>query len=121
MKDVIYRNLERLLQLNADSEREPIEPMTDWKWNRLYQIVCKYKLGPWISEGVLAYANDFFLQMSPTLHQQFLDLRGEKNLEDLDKFLLQVDRSQGFIHQLSRQSLHAYFNDIVKNIRNIEE
>ncbi len=121
MKDVIYRNLERLLLLTTDGEKEALEPMTEWKWNRLYQIACKYGIGPWIAEGFLAYANDFFLKMSPSLHQQFLDLRGEKKQEDLDKYLLQIDRSQGITHQLSSQSLHAYFKDIVKNIKNIEE
>jgi len=121
MKDVIIRNLERLLLLDDDSEREQIEPMTEWKWNRLYQIVRKYELGPWIAEGLKAYENDFFLKISSTLYQQFMDLQGEKNQKNLDKFLLQVERSQGFLHKLSSQSLHAYFNDIVRNIKNIEE
>ncbi|MDE5571198.1 MAG: hypothetical protein K2I86_03985 [Prevotella sp.] len=42
MKDVIIRNMERLLDGSTDNGREPIEPMTEWKWNRLYQLSCKY-------------------------------------------------------------------------------
>ena len=61
MKDVIIRNIERLLLLDADdNELERIEPMSEWKWNKLYQIVSKYQLGPWIVDGLKAYENDFF-------------------------------------------------------------
>ncbi len=121
MKDVIYRNLETLLLLDNDSKREPIEPMSEWKWNRLYQIVTKYNIGPWIAEGIKTYSNDFFMQMSPTLYQQFMDLKAEKKVEDLEKYLLEVERSQGFIHKLSKRSIQAYIDDIVKNIKDIEE
>jgi hypothetical protein len=122
MKDVIIRNIERLLLLDADdNEQERIEPMSEWKWNKLYQIVSKYQLGPWIADGLKAYENDFFLQMSPTLRQMFLDLRGEKDEELLERFLLQVERSQGTLHHLTKRSLAAYANELIKNIKNIEE
>ncbi len=121
MKDVIIRNLERLLQLDADSEREAIEPMTEWKWKKLYQIVDKYHLGPWVVEGLESYRNDFFLQMSPTLRDQFMTLRGKKNEANLNRFLLQMDRQQGLLHKLSSQSLKAYYTDLINNIKNIEE
>lgn len=122
MKDVIIRNIERLLLLDADdNEQERIEPMSEWKWNKLYQIVSKYQLGPWIADGLKAYENDFFLQMSPTLRQMFLDLRGEKDEELLERFLLQVERSQGTLHHLTKRSLTAYANELIKNIKNIEE
>lgn len=121
MKDVIIRNMERLLQQHADSEREPIEPMTEWKWNRLYQIARKYDIVPWIAEGLRAYADDFFLQLSPALLQQMLNEPGIKSQEKLDRFLLDVDRSQGPLRHLSGQSLRAYYSDLLKNIQNIEE
>ena len=118
--DVILRNIERLVYSDA-SEREPIEPMTEWKWNKLYQIVRKYGIGPWIAEGIKVYENDFFLQLSPTLRQQLLDLAGEKDAECLAKYESQIRRSQGIIQKFSPQSLHAYASDLVKNIKNIEE
>ncbi len=121
MKDVIIRNLERLLQLDADSEPEQIEPMTEWKWNKLYKIVSKYQLGPWVAEGLKKYQDDFFLQMSPTLLQQFMDLQGQKDEEHLNRFLLELERSQGLMHKLSSKSLKAYYNDLINNIKNIEE
>ncbi len=121
MKDVIIRNLERLLLLDADSEPEQIEPMTEWKWRKLYQIVSKYQLGPWIIEGLQKYQNDFFLQMSPSLLQQFMDLQGPKDEVLLDRFLLELKRSQGLLNKLSGKSLKAYYTDLINNIKNIEE
>ena len=49
MKNVIIRNMERLLD-NETAEREPIEPMTDWKWNELYKLTTAFHLTPWIAE-----------------------------------------------------------------------
>lgn len=121
MKNVIIRNLERLLLLDSNAERERIEPMTEWKWQRLYQTVRKYDVGPWVAEGIKAYGDDFFLQMSPTLHQQFLNLQGEKSEENLQRLLLQIDRSLGRLHHLKKESLRAYASELVKTIKNIEE
>ncbi len=121
MRDVIIRNLERLLQPDAEDERERIEPMSEWKWNRLYQIVSKYGIGPWVADGLKAYKDDFFLQMSPTLYQKLTEMQGEKDEENLEKFLLQVDRSQGALRHLTMRSLSAYTNELIKNIKDIEE
>ena len=121
MKDVILRNLERLALSDSEAEREQIEPMTEWKWQRLYQIVCKYHVGPWVAEGIKAYSDDFFLQMSPALRQKFLDLQGERSEEDLDRLLLQIDRSQGKLNHLKKASLRAYADELIKTIKNIEE
>ena len=55
MKDVIIRNMERLIACSSDSDREPIEPMSAWKWRKLYKIANKYDIVPWIAEGIRAY------------------------------------------------------------------
>ena len=79
MKDVVFRNMERLLLLDGEQERERIEPMTEWKWQR------------------------------------------PKDENRLSRYLLQIERSRGFIHHLSKQSLKAYASELVSNIKNIEE
>ncbi len=121
MKDVIFRNMERLLLLDGEQEHERIEPMTEWKWQQLYKIAVKYGIGPWIADGIKTYSDDFFLQMSPTLRQEFLLLQGPKDENRLSRYLLQIERSRGFIHHLSKQSLKAYASELVSNIKNIEE
>ncbi len=118
--DIIRRNIDRLIYCDT-SEREAIEPMTEWKWQQLYTTVCKYGIGPWIADGMKVYEDDFFLQPSPALRQQLLDLAGEKDEECLRKYELQINRSKSPLHQLSPQSLRAYANDLIKNVKNIEE
>ena len=76
--DIIHRNINRLIYLEDPSDREAIEPMSEWKWKRLFTIVRDYGLGPWIADGIKAYSDDFFLQLSPTLREQSLALSGEK-------------------------------------------
>ena len=120
MKNVIIRNMERLLD-NETAERESIEPMTDWKWNELYKLTTAFHLTPWIAEGLRAYADDFFMQMPETLQQLIMISDEEKNQENLERCYLYVDRSQGAFHQIKPHSLKAYFRDLVKTITNIEE
>ena len=121
MKDVIIRNIERLLQLDADGEREQIEPMSEWKWNQLYKIVVRYGIGPWVADGLKAYQDDFFLQMPSSLHQKFMLLQGEKDPARLQRYLLQIDRSMGVFHRFTKRSLEAYAHELIKNIKNVEE
>lgn len=121
MKNVIIRNIERLLDGSTDNDREPIEPMTEWKWNRLYQLSCKYGITAWLTDGIKAYEGDFFMQMPDGLRQLFLNTKEEKNPENLKRFLLYVERSLGPLHHLTAKSLHAYASDFINTIKNIEE
>lgn len=120
-KDVIQRNLERLIYSDFAGEKEPIEPMTEWKWRKLYQTARENGIGSWVADGIRRYEEDFFLQMSPTLHQQFLDLPSDKDNERLSKYQLQVDRKASLLRRFSRKSLRTYANDIMQTIQNIEE
>lgn len=69
--DIIQRNFLRLLRSGAFGKTEPIEPMSHWKWNRLYQIAEIHGVTPWIRNGIRRCQDDFFLQMTPSLRQQF--------------------------------------------------
>ena len=119
--DIIHRNIERLICLEEPSDREAIEPMSEWKWKRLYSIVHDYKLGPWIADGIQAYSDDFFLQLSPTLREQFLSLGGEKDPARLERYELEMERAKGTLHKLKPQSLQAYARDLINTVKNIEE
>ena len=118
--DIIIRNLLRLV--NSDSEeREPIEPMTEWKWQRLYQLSREYGIEAWVADGMRAYADDFFLNPSPILRQQLLNATTEKNPERLKRFELFVHRSSGPLKRFSPESLRAYAHDFIETVKNIEE
>ncbi len=71
--DIIQRNFLRLLRSGAFEERETIEPMSEWKWQQLYQLSQIHGVTPWIADGIHLCEDDFFLQLSPTLRQQFYD------------------------------------------------
>ena len=120
-KDVILRNLERLIYCTPQGEKEPIEPMTEWKWNKLYQIASKYNIGPWVAEGIRCYEGEFFLNVSPTLRQKFLALTTSKDAECLDRFQLDMDRKVSMLRRLSRHSLRTYAQDLINTVKSIEE
>ncbi len=120
-KDVIIRNMERLVYSSSNGDMEPIEPMSEWKWNRIYDLACEYQVGPWIAEGLRNYVGSFFLNIPPELHQRFLALDGKKDPENLNKFQLDVDRKESLRKRLSSQSMRVYVEDFIDNIRNIEE
>ena len=45
--------------------------MSQWKWNKLYQISQIHGVTPWIREGIHRYEEDFFLDLKPSLRQHF--------------------------------------------------
>ena len=107
--NVIYRNMERLIACSSASDRERIEPMSAWKWRKLYQIANQYGIVPWIAAG------------PEDVKAHFATEYGKKSEENLDKFWLQIERSKGLLHRLSSRSLRAYKNDLIHTIKNIEE
>ena len=121
MKDVIIRNMERLIACSSYSDREQIEPMSAWKWRRLYQIASKYDIVPWIAEGVRTYEGDFFMQIPVDVMENLLSEKSKRNENNLEDFQLQVERSKGLLHHFSSKSLRAYTKDFIHTITNIEE
>jgi hypothetical protein len=119
--DIIIRNLLRLVNSDSTEEREPMEPMTEWKWQRLYQLSREFGIEAWVADGMRAYADDFFLNLSPTLRQQILNTPTEKNPESLERFELFVYRASGPFKRFSRESLKAYAHDFIQTVKNIEE
>lgn len=61
--DVIQRNFFRLLRSGTFGGNEPVEPMSAWKWNRLYQISLMHGVAALVADGIGRHANDFFLQI----------------------------------------------------------
>ena len=90
--DIIQRNFLRLLRCGAFNKTEPIEPMSHWKWNRLYQISQIHGVTPWIKNGIQRCEDDFFLQIPPTLRQHFEDdqtsMKEEQGPEELTNPML---------------------------------
>lgn len=62
---VIQRNFFRLLRSGTFGRKdEPLEPMSEWKWDRLCQLALMHGVGALVADGIKAYSDDFFLQLS---------------------------------------------------------
>jgi len=62
--DIIQRNLFRLLRSGAFQTTEDIEPMSAFKWGRLYQLAVMHDIIPFVYDGVIRCKSQFFLHLT---------------------------------------------------------
>lgn len=63
---VIQRNFLRLLRAGLFGTTEPAEPMSAWKWERLWSLAMLHGVAVEVLRGIDAGAGDFFLQLPPS-------------------------------------------------------
>ena len=121
--NIIQRNFLRLLRCGVFNERETVEPMSEWKWQQLYKLSQIHGVTPWIADGIRRSEDDFFLQLSPTLRQQFYDdttaredPRERQQLTNplLDRKLKQLEEEAG-----SEDATFNMLQDLVAIARNM--
>lgn len=71
--EVIQRNFFRLLRCGAFGEKEPIEPMSTWKWKRIHQLSLMHGVGAIVADGIKACEDDFFMQLPDSLVRNWQD------------------------------------------------
>lgn len=76
--DITTRNFLRLLRVGAFGEQEQIEPMSAWKWHRVFQLAVMHEVSALLYDGILACQKQFFLQLPEPLLQQW-----EKSVADI--------------------------------------
>lgn len=64
---VIERNFFRLLRNGAFGGTEAVEPLSAWKWRRLYQLSLMHGVSALIHDGITRRRGDFFAQLPPQL------------------------------------------------------
>jgi len=69
--DIIQRNFFRLLRSGAYHDQDDIEPMSAFKWKRLYQLVDAQQVAQTTYEGIKNHANDPNLQLPEELKNQW--------------------------------------------------
>ncbi|MBR1545572.1 MAG: hypothetical protein IJ633_02075 [Prevotella sp.] len=84
--DIIQRNFLRLLKSGAFGQREKIEPMSPWKWNRLYQLSQMHDVTPWAYDGIKMCSDDFFLRIRPSQLQVW-----QQSVAEADKEIAKED------------------------------
>ncbi len=50
--DVVQRNFFRLLRSGTFGGHEPVEPMSAYKWNRLYQMALMHGVAALTADGI---------------------------------------------------------------------
>lgn len=72
MATVIERNFFRLLRAGLFSSREAIEPLSPWKWRRLYQLSLVHGVSETIWHGIQVCQDDYFVGLiSPELKEKW--------------------------------------------------
>lgn len=79
---IVERNFLLLLRTGAFGGGGRLEPMSEWKWRRLYRLSQVHGVTPWVAEGLRRAEGDFFLTMSDGLRRKFLDERPERAGEE---------------------------------------
>lgn len=64
---IINRNFFRILRAGALNESEPLEPMSEFKWNRLFQMVKSQNVSTIALEGIMARLDDENNNIPPEL------------------------------------------------------
>lgn len=62
--DVVERNFMRLLRGGTFGCREAIEPMSEWKWNRLYQLSLIHGVAALVADGIRSREGEFLMNIS---------------------------------------------------------
>ena len=65
--NITERNFFRLLRAGALGAEEQIEPLSAWKWRRLYQIAVMHGVEDLVRRGIDRCASQFFVQVPETL------------------------------------------------------
>ena len=61
--DIIERNFMRLLRGGTFGDEEPIEPMSHWKWRRLYQMSLMHGVSALVCDGIMKRSNEVFVNI----------------------------------------------------------
>lgn len=62
--NIIQRNFFRLLRCGAFQTEETLEPMSVFKWNKLYRLAIMHNVQPYAYKGLVQCRNQFFLKLT---------------------------------------------------------
>jgi hypothetical protein len=82
--DITTRNFFRLLRSGAFGENEQIEPMSAWKWRRVFQLSLMHDVTAVLFAGIDRCKNQFYMQMPLALMEQWkacVDKTGQHNAD----------------------------------------
>lgn len=96
--DIVQRNLFKLLRSGAFQTTEDIEPMSAFKWERLYQLAVMHNIIPFVYDGIIRCKGQFFLHLTDKQQKEWekaiADYREQerKNIDVEEDEFLRPDR-----------------------------
>ena len=69
--DITTRNFYRLLRAGAFDTQEQIEPISAWKWKRIYQLSLLHGVSALMYDGLTKCSDQFFLQLPDGLRDEW--------------------------------------------------
>jgi hypothetical protein len=90
--DIIQRNFLRLLRVGAFGEEEQIEPMSAWKWRRLFQYALVHHVSALIYDGIQKCKDQFFMSLPDNLEEEWRrsTCELEKKYEEMQPSLVEL-------------------------------
>lgn len=111
--DIIQRNFFRLIRSGAFNRKEQIEPMSVFKWGKLFQLAIIHDVAEDVYEGLLQCKDQYFLHMTDTQWELWentiSDLRQMPSPENLEEneFL----RADHLTNPILNRKLQAILDD----------
>ena len=122
--DIIQRNLFRLLRSGAFGSQEQIEPMSAFKWERLYQIAMLHDVIPYAYKGINTCRSQFFMHLTEKQEATWKRANDEissQKTDNEDDTFLRADRQLlelGLIlHQHGKQVDFDLLRQWIKRLR----
>lgn len=78
--NIIQRNFFRLIRSGALGKQEQVEPMSVFKWGKLYQLAVMHNVTEYIYQGLQLSKEQFFLHLSDSQWKQW-----EKTVREMGK------------------------------------
>jgi hypothetical protein len=80
--DIITRNFFRLLRAGAYGGEEKVEPMSVWKWKRVYHYSLMHDVTALLYDGIRQCSNQFFMQLPEELDAAWRESSEETEQEN---------------------------------------
>lgn len=106
--NIIQRNLFRLLRCGVFDTNEAIEPMSVYKWDKLYQLAALHHVQSYAYQGLLKCKEQFFVSLTADQWRQWQTEVSEINIDTDDEELL---RPYKLTNPLINRQLQAILDD----------
>lgn len=98
MLNVIERNFFRLLRSGSFGDNEAVEPLSPWKWKRIYQLSLMHGVAAIVYDGIQNHSNDFFMQLPKALLEEW-----KQTTTNIETSNQQIDKTIGELLSILNQ------------------